>query len=118
MNGPYPPGRYADIKIFKISLLNQLKSTERVIGDNCYTHAKFYTAKNVKYDSFRVCYRLRSHHEKVNELLKNHEFIHQKFRHHVSLHGVVSHTVDQITEMMIRESDPMFSFVKILYILN
>lgn len=86
VKGPYP-GRYPDIKIFKISLLNQLRSEENVIGDNGYTHARVVTSKNCNAESFHVHSRLRSRLDNVNKSLKNFECIRRKFRHQVSLHG-------------------------------
>ena len=51
INGPFPPGKWPDLKIFEHHLMTELEVGERVLADEGYRGLQRYVGKSVR-DSF------------------------------------------------------------------
>lgn len=69
------------------------------------------TPNTVSYESLHAYSRFHSGHENVNERIENFECIDQSSLNQFSLQGVFFHALAQITSIMIREIDTIFSVV-------
>lgn len=106
INGPYPPGRYPDIKIFRDGLKQLLMAEgERCEADDGYRgepltvelpgEGCFYggAAQN------QLKKRVRSRHETVNGRFKCFQCLNQKFRHKLSHHRFCFNSIVVLTQL-------------------
>ena len=93
IQGPYPSGKYTNIKIFSKVLRNFLEPGERVEADEGYRgHAdkikcRGKSANPVENEAMQR--RVRAHHETLNGQLKNWGILSQFFCRHITMHGDV-----------------------------
>ena len=112
IQGPYPAGKYTDIKIFNKVLRHYLEPGERVEADDGYRgHAsKIKCPKNDANPAANLAMqgRARARHETLNGRLKNWGILKQVFRHHISLHGDVFRACAVLTQLTIDNGEPLF----------
>ena len=109
VNGPFPCGKYPDIKIFKNSMVQALREEECLIADNGYNHQKCITPNTVSDDNRKLHSRIRARHETVNRRLKIFSILRQVYRHPLDDHWLYFHAVAQIVALTIKETNPLFA---------
>jgi hypothetical protein len=105
VQGPYPAGKYNDIKIFNSILCHYLEPGERVEVDNGYVgHAdKMKCPDNTcnPEENLAMQARVRSWHETLNGQLKNWAILTQVYRHGIVAHGTVFHACTVVMQLSI-----------------
>lgn len=99
VNGPFSPGEWPDLKIFKENLRQNLKPHERVIADGGYHDDKCVQLMTGKQDGIRF---FRAQHEAVNGRLKRFRILASTFRHNKALHCDCFFAVANIVQVEIR----------------
>ena len=115
INGPFPCGKYADVTIFRASLLTCLDDFERVEADDGYRgespfRAKVPTAvlsRPSEADAFQK--RVQGRHETINSRLKAFAILHSMYRHDITQHGYVFCAVAVLVQLSIKNGDALFS---------
>lgn len=115
VNGPYPPGRFPDMKIFKLHLKQMLLPWEMVEVDAGYKGCPYHCSN--KMDQFDEQHGkekgvVRARQETANERFKNFNILHDTFRHDISKHKEVFHAVAAISQLSIRTESPLFQIEK------
>ena len=112
VSGPYPAGRWTDVKIFDDVLSNLLEPGERVEADNGYVGR----ADKVKCpnkncnppEKLGMQSEARSRHETFNGRLKNWGILEKVYRHDITVHGTVFYTCAVITQLSVANGEPLF----------
>ena len=92
INGPYEPGLWSDITIFRNALKSNLEQNERVEADDGYVGEAPLKVKCPKSfanpkETERMQARVRSRQETVNRRFKDWGIIKQVFSHDIPSHG-------------------------------
>jgi len=115
IQGPYPAGKYTDIKIFNNNkvLRNFLQQpNERVEADEGYRghpdkiKCPGNNANPVENRTMQG--RVRARQETLNGRLKNWGILSQVFRHHIMMHGDVFWACAVVTQLTIQDGEPLF----------
>jgi hypothetical protein len=117
-NGPFPCGIYPDIEIFRRGLIQELDDARRRTGriemveaDKGYRGEILYAVvpdDNADVDQRRMKYRVAQRHETVNKRLKQWGCLKRVFRHNIQKHQSVFDAVAVITQLSIRNGEPLF----------
>ena len=113
IKGPYPTGKYTDIKIFNKVLRNFLEPGERVEADEGNSG---HTADKIKCpgndanpaENWALQGRVRGRHKTLNGRLKNWGILSQVFRHNITMHGDVFRVCAVVTQLTVENSEPLF----------
>jgi len=113
IQGPYPAGKWPDIKIFNAVLAHFLERYERVEADDGYRGH----ADKVKCplndisppEKTAMQARVRARHETFNGRLKNWGILSQVFRHDICRHGEVFRACVVLTQLTIEQGEALFS---------
>ncbi len=112
IQGPYPAGKYTDIKIFNKVLRNFLEPGERVKANEGY-HGHPDKIKcpgnDVNLAENRAMHgRVRARHETLNGRLKTWGILSQVFCHHITMYGDVFRVCAVVTQLTIKNGEPLF----------
>ena len=113
IQGPYPAGKYTDIKNFNKVLRNFLEPGERVEADEGYRgHPDKIKCPgndaNPAENRAMQGRAVRARHETLNGRLKNWGVLSQIFRHHIMMHGDVFRACAVVTQLTIQDGEPFF----------
>jgi hypothetical protein len=113
IQGPYPAGKYTDIKNFNKVLRNFLEPGERFEADEWYRghpdKIKCPGNDANPEENRRMQGRVRACHETLNGWLKNWGFLSQVFRHHIMMHDDVFWACAVVTQLtIIQDGEPLF----------
>ena len=112
VSGPYPAGKWNDIKFFTNELAHCLEPGERVEADNGYVgHADKIKCPNNDCnptENLAMQARVRSWHETFNGRLKNWGILEQVYRHDITAHGTVLYACAVITQLAIDNGERLF----------
>ena len=112
IQGPYPAGKYTDIKIFNKVLRNFLEPGERVEADEGYRgHPDKIKCPGNDVnptENQSMQGRVRAHHETLNGRLKTWGILSQVFCHHITTHGDVFRACAVVTQLNIENGEPLF----------
>ena len=114
VNGPYPPGRYNDLMVFRDSLMSILEDGERVEADDGYLgeapkFVKCPASVTARPECLAMQKRVRSRQETVNLRFKMWNILSDRFRHDISMHGDVVIAIAVFTQLSIEAGEPLFS---------
>ena len=114
INGPYEPGIYNDIMIFRDALLHELEAGERVEADDGYIgeapqHVKCPKSIGSKPISEAMSSMVRRRHETVNKQFKQWQILKAPFRGDIRDHGSIFRCVSIVTQLCIDNGYPLFS---------
>ena len=114
LNGPFPCGRWPDIKIFRQALIHQLDPNERVEADNGYVgehpgKVKCPSGFANPQENEAMQQRIRNRQETLNKRFKQWEILNVPYRHELSTHGTVFRAIAVITQVAITNGEPLFS---------
>ena len=113
INGPFEPGIWNDISIFRSALLGELEEGERVEADDGYLgeaprHVKCPRSINKRQDTERMQAIVRRRHETVNRRFKQFGVLRQKYRHDIRDHGDMFRCVAVVTQLSSQNGEPLF----------
>jgi hypothetical protein len=112
IQGPYPAGKYTDIKIFNKVLRNFLEPGERVEADEGYRGHPDKIKCPGNYvnpaENRAMQGRVRVRPEMLNGRLKTWGVLSQVFRHHITMHGNVFWACTVMTQLTIENGKPLF----------
>ena len=114
VHGPFEPGMYNDIMIFRSSLLSHLAANERVEADDGYVgespqHIKCPKSFSNPEETLSMQGIVRNRQETVNKRFKQWGILKQVYRHDIPDHGDVFRAIAVITQIAINNSEPLFS---------
>ena len=109
-HGPFPCGKFSDLKIYNLKLKHCLLIGERVIADQGYkgepTVCTKLQAKNENHrKSMAVC---RARHETINRRFKQFQCLQQTWRHDRCKHEHVFQAVITLTQIELENGHPAF----------
>ena len=113
IHGPYPAGKWPDIKIFRDSLISFLEEGERVEADDGYIgeaprHVKCPKCFANPPETEFMQQRVRNRQETVNKRFKDWEILRVIFRNDTLLHGDVFRSIAIVTQLSIQNGEPLF----------
>lgn len=113
INGPFMPGDYNDISIFRSALKFMLEDGERVEADKGYLgespeFCKVPGSLTNPPDRERLQKRVRLRHESVNERMKNWGCLLNRFRHGIAKHSACFRAIAVLTELAIESGEELF----------
>ena len=112
--GPYKPGIYNDIEIFRrpLGLKSMLENGERVEADDgymgeCPLHCKCPGSDTSHKNQKKMRARVRMRHEHVNERMKNYNCLNVKFRHGATRHGLAVRAIAVLVQLSMDLGEPL-----------
>ena len=113
INGPFEPGIYNDISIFRSALLGELEEGERVEADDGYVgeaprHVKCPCSITQRDDTDEMQSMVRRRQETVNKRFKQFGVLKQLYRHDLRDHGNMFRSVVVVTQLSILNGEPLF----------
>ena len=115
INGPYEPGIWNDISIFRNALRSLLGTGERVEADDGYRGDSpvFVRCPSSigEHDPTRESMQalVRRRHETVNKRFKQWKILKDVFRGDITRHGLAFRVVSIVTQLAIENGEPLFS---------
>jgi hypothetical protein len=111
--GPYMPGVWNDLMIFRDGLRGRLGLHERVEADDGYwgdspRYCVCPNAYTTRTDQERMRKRLRLRHETVNKRLKQFRCLLVKFRHRTEQHAACFRSAAVLTQLAIEGGEELF----------
>ena len=109
-NGPFPCGRWPDIKIFRSMLKQRLYWNEKVIADRGYRgdSSVCHPGTAVNGQHRYAMSVLRARHETINGRLKTWTILKNVFRHDITKHHIVFGAIAVIEQIKIQNGRPPF----------
>ena len=114
ISGPYLPGVYNDLDIFRTSLLSQLDEFERVEADDGYIgeaplRVKCPGCVTIPEEKQNIMKRVRARQETINRRFKQWQILKQVFRHDLRVHQDVFAAIAVISQLAIQNGEALFS---------
>lgn len=105
-NGGYPCGDWPDLKIARQIFVNFLEPNEKSLADKGYNDLKYFilTAPDIQRHK-----RIMSRHETVNKRIKQFNVLNVPFRHNLTKHKICFHSVLNLTQLVIKYEEQLFS---------
>ncbi len=113
INGPFEPGKYNDLMIFRMGLMGELDEGERVEADDGYLgeaplHVKCPKCLTSDPAKKKLKSRVRSRHETCNKRFKQWKILKEVYRHNVADHGSVFRSIAVLTQISFQKGEPLF----------
>jgi hypothetical protein len=107
IHGPFPCGKWPDLKIFRYALKQKLANGEKVLADAGFRGEPEHvvTPTGVRGD---LGQQVRGRHETVNRRFKQFGVLHRVFRHELIKHQSAFTAVAVITELALENGEPLF----------
>ncbi len=114
ISGPYQPGLYNDLEIFRASFATYLDPFERVEADDGYVgeaplQVKCPACVTIPEEREQMMKRVRSRQETINRRFKQWQILKQVFRHDIRVHRDVFASIAVITQLAINNGEALFS---------
>lgn len=106
-NGGYPCGAWPDLCIARQHFVDFLDPKERTFADKGYNDAKFFILPTEANKNRHE--RIMSRHETVNKRIKQFRVLSTPFRHSLNRHKMCFHSVINLTQLVIKYEQPLFS---------
>lgn len=107
-SGPFQPGKFPDVTIFRQGLRKRLSSQEYVVADDGYGDTKCIKPPGEHHPQHWPLTYIRQRHENFNKRLKQFSVLKTAFRHDRSLHSVCFYAVLNLTQVQLRY-EPLFA---------
>lgn len=109
--GGYPAGEYPDLKLSRELYVHQVMPGELTFADKGYRDAKFFITPDSTNNAGHKY--IMSRHETVNKRFRQFRVLGNTFRHDIDKHTSCFHAVANITALVIKMEDPLFSLTSI-----
>jgi len=107
--GPFPAGKYPDLKISKKAILNKLSEGEKLLADSGYSNGFFVTPTGLQNDREYMKHKARARHETCNGRFKRWGILNQTYRHNLIDHGIYFDAIANLTQLEIMYESELFS---------
>ncbi len=112
VHGPFPCGRFSDLRIARESIIHKLRPGEKILADGGYRDGRVIMEtptglNNVDQYMKQVA---RSRHEHVNERFKIFWVLRKLYRHQLQTHSFVFHSIAIMTQLAIQSGEHLFDF--------
>lgn len=107
VNGGYPCGDWPDLKVARDLFIQFLEPGEKALADRGYPDTRYFVLPNNDNSSEHKL--IMSRHETVNKRIKQFNVLNEKFRHDLSFHKKCFYAVVNLTQMIIKFEEPLFS---------
>lgn len=107
--GGYPAGAYPDLKIARELYVHQVMQGELTLADAGYKDADYFILPyqtNAKGHKF-----IMSRHETVNKRIRQFKVLYNTFYHNIEKHQKCFYAVTNITALVIKIEEPLFSIL-------
>ena len=117
IHGPFPCGKWPDLKIFRKSLIKMLGSGEKVQADKGYVGEPKCIVVPVDADdddedrkvAQDVGKEVRTRHETVNKRFKQFQILHRVFRHSLEYHQPAFGACAVVTQLSLERGEPLYA---------
>lgn len=109
VNGPFRPGEFNDVQIFRQDLRHELIPNEKVIADDGYPDRKCVRRAILNDIFIPQIDRILSRHETVNAHFKRFTVLTTPFRHSLEKHRFCFEAVANICQALHFYEEPLFS---------
>jgi len=112
IRGPFPCGRWPDIKIFKRELMQMLLPGEKAEADKGYRgypHHIRTPGMAVSHADLRAKKNARGRHDTVNKRFKQWGALKQVYRHDIDEHYLIFKYVAVITKLCLENGEPLYN---------
>lgn len=106
-SGGYPCGDWPDLNIAKRFFVHFMDQGEKALADRGYKDPNYFILPKQQYNSRHQ--RIMSRHETVNKRLKQFNVLCAPFRHDLTKHRICFYSVVNITQLIIKYEQPLFS---------
>ena len=111
--GPYLPGEWNDLQIFRHGLRGQLEDGERIEADDGYAadapvYVKCPSSVAVRDDQKRLRARVRMRHESINKRLCAFGALQNRWRHGIELHGATVRACCILVQLAMEGGEHLF----------
>ena len=105
INGPYPPGSWPDLRIFRHRMVDALDNGEWIVADEGYKEGQQFVL-NKKWARFpvwwkRMASRVLSKHENINSQFKKWRILCMPFRHLREMHEGVFKGIGNVVQIQL-----------------
>jgi hypothetical protein len=109
-NGPFPCGRFPDLKIAREGLVQELEEGEKYVADGGYRDRNGPSITPTGFNTIteRKGRLFRARHETVNSRLKIFYLFSATFRHGVIKHGLCFRAAINMVQIAIENGEPLF----------
>jgi hypothetical protein len=109
-NGPFPCGKYPDLKISRLGVVELLNEGEMILADGGYRDGGQYHDTPTGYNTLgqRMKKVARARHETVNSRIRYFNILNHQFRGDRNKHWMVFHAIVNITQLGIEEGHSLF----------
>lgn len=113
LHGPFPYGRYPDLRIFELALFRCVNEGKSVVEGAGYTTVKFLRPSTVPTVFKNVHGRIRAGHEFFNRRMEQFRVLETTFRQNP--HSICFDAIANLTHLMLEISDPLFDILTICF---
>lgn len=111
--GPYLPGIWNDLAIFRLGLMYMLEDGERIEADDgykgeCPQYVKCPRGVTRRKDKKKMKARVRMRHETINERLKNYTCLEKLFRHSDEKHALCFRACAVLVQLAMEGGEELF----------
>ena len=110
LNGPFRPGDFNDVQIFRQDLKHELQLSEKVFADDGYPDRTCVRKCNLPIHFIPQFERIMSRHETVNSHFKRFNVLTTPFRHGLQKHKMFFEAVANVCQALHWYEEPLFSF--------
>ncbi len=110
VNGPFPCGRYPDLRIAREKIMSKISPGEKILADGGYRDGQVImeTPTGLNNSDQRMKQLARARHETVNCRFKIFSILRKLYRHKLNTHVSVFHSIATITQLAIEAGEPLF----------
>lgn len=108
VHGGYPCGTYSDLRLAREAFVLLLDDKERALADKGYKDATYFILPDDC--NGQQHHLIMARHETLNRRMKQFQILKQVFRNDIKKHPMVVQAVANITQIMLMNGHPLFSF--------
>lgn len=106
-NGGYPCGEFSDLELARESYTGFVDQGEMTLADKGYRDNHFFILPNETNNLIHK--KIMSRHETVNKRIRQFKILKDCYRHSLNKHPLIFHAVVNITQIMIKNGEPLFN---------
>jgi hypothetical protein len=114
IHGPFPAGKYPDIKIAQQRYIFMVEDDEMTLADRGYNDQQYFVNQNYYPESAPRQKVVMARHETVNSRLKEFAVLDEAFHHNINYHGRCFIAVANVVQLRIENGSPLFSVTALL----
>jgi hypothetical protein len=103
LHGGFPCGEYPDLRIARELIVTFINSNEKILADKGYRDRRYFINP--------TCLQHKQYlarHEIMNHRLKQFKILSERYRHPLRKHPICVHAVGNITQLIVKNEEPLF----------